>query len=273
MHAHAGVEFRVTEEYDEDSPFSRPPGWRAPTPKEDPPPANNNPDAHDAFHGQDSHHSSQHCTVASSPTDSTGNGSQPASATHASTDTIQSQPASGSQHRHEADQRLPSPAQSEVHNTQTSLSVGRGQVFSPEADTPAVLPAGIEISGHPDADEPGSTEQMDIVKQKPGVRRPLDSSNHMTSGSEQQGPPPPPQAQAAPQDPPNDPSSAERSDQGRPWWESAAASVSDAVSGGVDSVKGAVAAAYQAVGGGQSDPQSPGVISGSPPDKLLNADS
>ena len=267
-----GVEFRVTEEYDEDSPFSRPPNWQPPNPKQDPPPAADEAVADQSSHSQESSQQSSHTGTSSDPStaDTTGNGLQPANGTHAPTDSTDPESESMSQHMSETKDQLQESARSGSIDSQASEpSVGRGQVISQETDTPDELPAKIEVSDHPDADQPVSTEHMDTVHQKPGVRRTLDGSGHAAPGRDarQQGLlPTQPQAGQGrtPQgDPSEDP---EGSDQDRPWWETAVSSVSgavsgvsDAVSGAADSVKGAVYAGYQAVStAGQPDEQ-PGV--------------
>lgn len=192
--------------------------------------------------------------------DSAGNGFQPASVMHTPTDRAQSEPSLVSQHTHEAEEQLQSSALSSSTDSETAPSVGRGQVYSKETDTPEVLPAEIELSSQPESDPPSSTQHMDTVNQKPGVRRTLDSSGHMPPerDSEQQGPLPLPQPQTAPQEPQSDPSKTEGSDQGRPWWEAAASSVSEAVSAAAESVKGVVAAGVQSVTKGHSDSQQSG---------------
>ena len=255
----AGVEFRVTEEYDEDSPFSRPPNWRPLTPTQEPPPAANEANADQSVsqsHGPSPQSSNP------SVADNTGNGSEPASGVHAPT-ASESQAESVSQHMSETKSQLQRSALSGVTDPQIEPSVGRGQVRSKEADTPEELPAKIEVSSQPDSDQPVNTRHMDTVNQKPGVRRTLDGSGQAAPDRDagQQGLLSQPQA-AQGGDPPGDPSK-EGSEPDRPWWENAsssvtaaATSVSEAVSGVADSVKGAVSAAYEAVSKGQSDQQS-----------------
>lgn len=242
-----GVRFRVTEEYDEDSPFSRPPNPRqeAPPPAEQASPSESDP--------------RKPPSDASPPStaDTTDNGSQPAGGTHTPTHNPGAESQSVSQHMSETEDRLQESALSSITEPQSMPSVGRGQVYSNEADTPEQLPAHIEVAGHPDSDQPTSTEQMDTVHQKPGVRRTLDGSGHVAPDRDagQQGLTPP---QGSPQ---GDPVASEGSIQARPWWEpgvtavmAAIASVSDGVSGAADTVKGAVSGGYQAFskGGQQS---------------------
>lgn len=244
----------MTEEYDEDSPFSRPPQPR----QDKAPPA-------DQASPSGSRHSSPPSDASPTSTaDTTGNGSQPASGTHTPMDKPRAEPQSVSHHMSETEARLQESALSGITEPQSTPSVGRGQVYSNEADTPEQLPAHIEVAGHPDSDQPTSTEQMDTVHQKPGVRRTLDGSGHVAPDRDagQQGlRPPRAQPQGSPQ---GDPVAPEGSNQGRPWWEpgvtavtAAVASVSDSVSAAADSVKGAVSGGYQAFSkGGQSDQQS-----------------
>ena len=256
----AGVEFRVTEEYDEDSPFSRPPNWRPPTPAQDPPPA-----ADEAVADQSISQSHDSSPQSSDPSiaDTTGNGSEPASDLHAPTDSAESDTESVAQHMSETKNQLQRSALSGVTNPQTEPSVGRGQVRSKEADTPEELPAKIEVFSQPDSDQPVNTKHMDMVNRKPGVRRTLDGSGQAAPDRDagQQGLLSQPQA-AQGSTLPGDPSK-EGSEQDRPWWENAvssvtaaAASVTGAVSGAADSVKGAVSAGYEAVSKGQSEQQS-----------------
>ena len=260
---HAGVEFRVTEEYDEDSPFSRPPDWKPLRPKQDPTAAPDSAPADST--SQDSNEQSslaepRFSHQVSAEADGAGNGLQPASETHAPTDRVQSEPSPESQRTHDAEEQLQSSALSGSTDLQTAPSVGRGQVHSKETDTPEVLPAGIELSSQSDSERPGSTQVMDTVHQKPGIRRTLDSSGHVAPDRdhEQQGPLPPPRPQTAPKEPQGDPSKAEGPDQGRPWWEAAVSSVSEAVYGAAEAIKGAVAAGLQSVSKGQSDSQQSG---------------
>ena len=264
----AGVEFRVTEEYDEDSPFSRPPGWRPPTPAQDPPPA-----ADEAVTDQsisqrhDASPQSSHPDMSSDPSiaGTTGNGLEPASGLHAPTDSTESEAESVSQHMSEAKSQLQRSALPGGTDSQTAPSVGRGQVRSKEADTPEELPAKIEVSSQPDSDQPVNTRHMDTVNQKPGVRRTLDDSGQSAPDRDagQQGLLSQPQAAQGGNSPEDPAKESEGSGQERPWWETAvssvtaaAASVAETASGVADSVKGAVSAGYQAVTKGQSDQQS-----------------
>ena len=263
-----GVEFRVTEEYDEDSPFSRPPNWRPPTPAQDPPPAADKAAADQSIsQSHDSSSQSGHTDVSSdsSIADTTGDGLQPASGLQAPTSSTDSESEAESllQHMSETKDRLQTSALSGSTDSQAAPSVGRGQVRSQETDTPKELPARIEVSSQPDADQPVNTKLMDTVHQKPGVRRTLDGSGQVAPDrdAEQQGLLSQPQA-AQGANPPADPSK-EGSDQDQPWWEkavssvtAAAASSTETVSGVADSIKGAVSAGYEAVSKGQSDQQS-----------------
>lgn len=264
-----GVEFRVTEEYDEDSPFSRPPNWRPPAPQQDPPPAADEAAAPDQSSTQSESSPQSSSTDTSgdpSMADTTGNGLQPADGgSHAPTDRTDSESEAGAvrfrQHNSETQDHLQRSALPSEVDSQTEPSVGRGQVYSKEADTPEELPAHIEVASQPDADQPVNTEQMDPVHKKPGVRRTLDSSGEAAPDRDagQQGLLS--QPQGTPQGDPEKES--EGSDQGRPWWETAvasvtaaAASVTTTVSGAADSVKGTVSAGYEAVTKSQSDQQS-----------------
>lgn len=266
-----GVEFRVTEEYDEDSPFSRPPNWRPPAPQQDPPPAADEAAVPDQSMNQsDSSPQSSPTDPSGDPSmaDTTGNGFQPADGgSHAPTDRTGSEPEAEAvrQHMSETQDHLQASAPPSEADPQTAPSVGRGQVYSKEADTPEELPAHIEAFSQPDADQPVSTEQMDAVHKKPGVRRTLDGSGEAAPDRDagQQGLLSQPQA-AQGETPQGDPSrESEGGDQGRPWWEmavasatAAAASVTTTVYGAADSVKGAVSAGYEAVTNSQSDQQS-----------------
>ena len=265
----AGVEFRVTEEYDEDSPFSRPPSWRPPTRAQDPPPAADQAVADQSLsQGHDASPQFSHPDISSDPSiaDTTSNGLEPASGLHAPTDSTDSEAESVSQHMSETKSRLQRSALPGDTDSQTAPSVGRGQVRSKEADTPQELPAKIEVSSQPDSDQPVNTKHMDTVNQKPGVRRTLDGSGQAAPDrdAKQQGLLSQPQALQG-GSPSGDPAkdSNKGSGQDRPWWETAvasvtaaAASVSETVSGVADSVKGAVSAGYEAVSKGQSDQQS-----------------
>ena len=264
----AGVEFRVTEEYDEDSPFSRPPSWRPPTPAQDPAPAADEAVADQSIgQSHDSSPQSSHTDTSSDPSiaDPVGNGLQPARGLEAPTGSTdsESEAESVSQHVSEVKDRLQTSALSRNTDSQTAPSVGRGQVRSKKADTPKELPAKIQVSSQPDSDQPVDTKYMDTVHQKPGVRRTLDGSSQVAPDRDagQQGLLSQPHAVQAGNSPGD--SSKKESDQDRPWWEKAASSVTAAamsvpetVSGVVDSVKGAVSAGFEAVGKGQSEQQS-----------------
>lgn len=251
-----GVRFRVTEEYDEDSPFSRPPSWRPPSPDQDPPPAPGGSAVADPTSPGGSTHTDASVDAGTAEEDTTGNGLHPASGTHTHTDD------SGPESAPDTEDQLQRSALSGIPEQQSTPSVGRGQVYSNEKDTPKKLPAHIEVASHPDSDQPASTEQMDPVHQKPGVRRTLDGSGHVAPDRDagQQGlSPPPSQAQETPQ---GELGSEGGSGQDRPWWEpavtaatAAVASVSEGVSGAAESVKTAVSGSYRAVSRGPPDQQ------------------
>jgi len=247
-----GIEFRVTEEYDEDSPFSRPPGWKPAPSKQDPAPSA--PQSKDPAASHD-HTSDSHSTLSggqassvSSAADSTSNGSAPASASHNTADTAAVESRNTASAHAEA-----SAARASSDETQAQEpDVGRGQVFS-DADTPQRLPVGIEFSDQPDSDQPSSTAVMDIVNQKPGLRRTLDGKGRVAPDrdAEEQGLSPPSESQAGPSGGPSD---GEGSGSGVAWWDSATASVS----GAFESVKSAISTGYDNFSKGQSDSQQPG---------------
>ncbi|KAL0042532.1 hypothetical protein WJX79_002601 [Trebouxia sp. C0005] len=118
---------------------------------------------------------------------------------------------------------------------------------------PPGLPVGIEFSDQPDTDQPSSTAVMDIVHQKPGLRRTLDGKGHVAPDrdAEEQGLSPPSES---PTGPSGGPSGSEGSGPGVAWWDSATASVSAAF----ESVKSAISTGYHSFSQGQSDSQQPG---------------
>ena len=246
-----GIEFRVTEEYDEDSPFSRPPGWKPTPSKQDPaPPAPQSQDpaaSHDHASDSQSTLSGGQAPSVSSTTDSTSNGSAPASASQSTADKAAVKSQNGASAHAEAAAR----ASSDGTQAQEP-DVGRGQVYS-DADTPHRLPVGIEFSDQPDTDQPSSTAVMDIVHQKPGLRRTLDGKGHVAPDrdAEEQGLSPPSES---PTGPSGGPSGSEGSGPGVAWWDSATASVSAAF----ESVKSAISTGYHSFSQGQSDSQQPG---------------
>ncbi len=248
-----GIEFRVTEEYDEDSPFSRPPGWKPTPPKQDPAPSgpqSKNPAAsHDhASDSQSTMSGGQAPSVSSKTVDSTSNGSAPASASQTTADkaAVESRNIASAHAENSA-------ARASSDETQAQdPDVGRGQVYS-DADTPQRLPVGIEFSDQPDSDQPSSTAVMDIVNQKPGLRRTLDGKGRVAPDrdAEEQGLLP---SSESPSTPSGAPSDSEGSGPGVAWWDSAAASVS----GAFESVKSAISTGYHNFSKGQSDGQQPG---------------
>ncbi len=248
-----GIEFRVTEEYDEDSPFSRPPGWKPTPPKQDPAPSgpqSKNPAAsHDhASDSQSTMSGGQAPSVSSKTVDSTSNGSAPASASQTTADkaAVESRNIASAHAENSAARALSDETQAQ------DPDVGRGQVYS-DADTPQRLPVGIEFSDQPDSDQPSSTAVMDIVNQKPGLRRTLDGKGRVAPDrdAEEQGLLP---SSESPSTPSGAPSDSEGSGPGVAWWDSATASVS----GAFESVKSAISTGYHNFSKGQSDGQQPG---------------
>jgi hypothetical protein len=246
-----GIKFRVTEEYDEDSPFSRPPGWKPAPSKQDPAlsaPQSKDPAAsHDNTPDSQSTLSGGQASSISSTADSTSNGSAPASASPSTADkaAVESRNIASAQVEAAA-------ARASRDETQAQEpDVGRGQVYS-DADTPQRLPVGIEFSDQPDLGQPSSTAVMDIVNQKPGLRRTLDGKGRVAPDrdAEEQGLLPPSESQSGPAGAPSD---GEGSGPGVAWWDSATASVS----GAFESVKSAISAGYN-FSKGQSDSQQPG---------------
>ena len=240
----------MTEEYDEDSPFSRPPGWKPTPPKQDPAPSAPQSKDHAASHDHTSGSQStlsggQACSV-SSTADSTGNGSAPASASQTTADTT----AVEAQNIGSAQAEASAARASSDETKAQEPDVGRGQVHS-DADTPQRLPVGIEFSDQPDSDQPSSTAVMDIVNQKPGLRRTLDGKGRVAPDrdAEEQGLLPPSESQNGPSGAPSD-----GEGPGVAWWESANASVS----GAFESVKSAISTGYHNFSQGQSDSQQPG---------------
>ncbi len=249
--APTGIEFRVTEEYDEDSPFSRPPGWKPTPSKQDPAPSapqSKDPAAsHDHISGSQSTLSGGQASSVSSTADSTSHGSAPASASQSTADTT------AVESRNTASAHAEAAARASSDATQAQEpDVGRGQVYS-DADTPQRLPVGIEFSDQPDSDQPSSTAVMDIVNQKPGLRRTLDGKGRVAPDrdAEEQGLLP---SSESPTVPSGDPSHSEGSGPGVAWWDSATASVS----GAFESVKSALSTGYHNFSKGQSDSQQPG---------------
>ena len=248
-----GIEFRVTEEYDEDSPFSRPPGWKPAPSKQDPAPSgpqSKDPAAsHD--HASDSQSGGQASSVNSTTVDSTSNGSAPASASQTLADTAAVKSRNTASAHAENSAARASSDETHAHEP----DVGRGQVYS-DADTPQRLPVGIEFSDQPDSDQLSSTAAMDIVNQKPGLRRTLDGKGHVAPDrdAEEQGLLPGSESQSGPS---GDPSDCGGSGPGVAWWDSATASVS----GAFESMKSAISAGYDNFSKGESDSQQ----SGKPP--------
>lgn len=149
----AGIEFRVTEEYDEDSPFSRPPAEPSVPPK-DPVTAVPVPDA-DPAPSQTAHKGNNH-----------GNGSSSAmsDALSQAIDITLDQPQSAPLPKAQAQARQPS------HD-----GLGREQVGQ-ALDTRSSLPTGIEVSIERDGGGHAANQVMDTVQQRPGVKRLLDGS-------------------------------------------------------------------------------------------------
>lgn len=240
-----GIEFRVTEEYDEDSPFSRPPSEQPTPSKQEPEPHTHQDKAESAPH---THPSDPNSVIPSGPApsvngaavDSTGNGSAPARVSQpTATDESQSADSSPTES---------TPTLLDKMGKGQNPSVGRGQVYS-DADTPERLPVGIEFAGQADADQPSSTAHMDPVQQKPGLRRTLDAKGHVAPDRdpEELGLMAPHKAQPpAPE--------GEGSAQGVAWWDSAAASVLH----NLEAVRSAVTAGYESFTKGQSDAQQSG---------------
>ncbi|DBA90515.1 TPA: hypothetical protein ACH3X1_003774 [Trebouxia sp. C0004] len=246
-----GIEFRVTEEYDEDSPFSRPPGWKPAPSKQDPAPSapqSKDPAAsHDHTSDSQSTLSGGQASSVGSTADSTSNGSAPASASQSTADMAAVKSQNMASAHAEAAAQAPSDG-----TKAKEPAVGHGQVYS-DADTPQRLPVGIEFSDQPDSDQPSSTAVMDTVNQKPGVRRTLDGKGHVAPDrdAEEQGLSPPSQSQSGPSGAPSD---SEGSGPGVAWWDSGTASVS----GAFESVKSAISTGYHSLSKSQSDSQPPG---------------
>ena len=240
-----GIEFRVTEEYDEDSPFSRPPNWQPPSSNQE---STKTADQHTPHSSSQSQSPATQSTTPSGQastdqgtTGTTGNGSTPASRPEAPPE--QAAVPGKSQNvgtRHESQTRAPASVSQSL-----SSSVGRGQVYS-EADTPDRLAAGIELTDHPDSDEPVDTGRMDTVHQKPGLRRTLDGQGHVAPDRDHE------ELGLLPSQP-GEPS-ADPPEGGGAWWESAAT----AASGAVESIKAALSAGYQSFSKGQPDSQQSG---------------
>ena len=256
-----GIEFRVTEEYDEDSPFSRPPEWKPTPSKQDLGPSAPQPKEHAASHDHTSDSQSSlsggQASSVISTADSTSNGSAPASASPSTADTA----AVESRNITSAHAEAAAQASSDGAKARDP-DVGRGQVYS-DADTPQRLPVGIEFSDQPDSDQPSSTAVMDTVNQKPGLRRTLDGKGRVAPDrdAEEQGLSPPSESQTGLS---GDPSDSEGSGPGVAWWDSATASVS----GAFESVKSAVSTGFHSFSKGQSDSQQPG----NPPVQITHFD-
>ena len=240
-----GIEFRVTEEYDEDSPFSRPPSEQSTPSKQEleSPAYQDKAESAPHTHPSDSKSvipSGQAPSVNGAAVDSTGNGSAPARVPQP-TATDESQSADSSHTEL-------TPTLLDKMGKGQNPSVGRGQVYS-DADTPERLPVGIEFAGQADADQPSTTAHMDPVHQKPGVRRTLDAKGHVAPDRdpEELGLMAPPKSQPPPPE-------GEGSAQGVAWWDSAAGSVS----GVWEAVTSAVTAGYESFSQGQSDTQQSG---------------
>ncbi len=238
----------MTEEYDEDSPFSRPPNWEPNPSKQEAAALAQDQKADSASHSATTQ-SATPSGQTSSDHRNTGNGNAPASVSESNFGTAKTTPPVLDAAQAQCSTRALAEAEEEK-----SPSVGRGQVYS-DADTPERLPAGIEFADQPDSDQPSTTAVMDTVHQKPGLRRTLDGKGHVAPDrdSEELGLPPP-QSQAQQGDPSIDSSQGDGSGQGVAWWDSAAVSLS----GAVETVKAALSAGYESFSKGQSSGQQPG---------------
>ena len=235
-----GIEFRVTEEYDEDSPFSRPPSQPKPRaapsadPKTDSPP----PAPQDASH------------ATARNDDQQGNGSTPAltsdpltSVTETTIDTTVAQLQSHKQKSLESESRT-----------------GRHQIAS-DAPPPDRIAEGIEVADHPDDDQPGTTELMDPVNQKPGVKRVVDGQERKapSRSPSEQGLLPHPERQTRQESEAEGGSGSAQKGQTdaakeKAWWESAA----DSAVGAFESTKSAVLGGIESLTKGQGDKQATG---------------
>ena len=226
----AGIEFRVTEEYDEDSPFSRPPSQ--PKPKAAP------TAAQDATH------------VTSGDNDQQGNGASPAltpdSLTSIAGTTVDTTVAQLQSHKQAS--------------SKPESQTGRHQIAS-DAPPPDRIVEGIEVADRPDDDQPETTEVMDPLHQQPGVKRVLDGQGHKapSRSPSEQGLLPHPERQTR-QDSGTE-GNFEGAQQGqtdtakeKPWWESAA----DSAVGAFESTKSAVLGGIDSVTKGQGDKQATG---------------
>lgn len=238
----AGIKFRVTEEYDEDSPFSRPPSQPKPKaapsadPKADPPP----PAPQDATH------------ATSGDDDQQGNGASPAltsdSLTSIAESTIDSTVAQLQSHKQAS--------------SKPESRTGRHQIAS-DAPPPDRIVEGIEVADRPDDNQPETTEVMDPLHQQPGVKRVLDGQGHKapSRSPSEQGLLPHPERQTR-QDSGTEGNfgSAQQGQtdtaKEKPWWESAA----DSAVGAFESTKSAVLGGIDSLTKGQVDKQATGNV-------------
>lgn len=227
----------MTEEYDEDSPLSRPPQHTSSSNKS---PAHS---SRDTLSTSDSTHNHQ---------GEDGDGSPPASTpdpitslTESTIDTTVAELQSYKQ----------SPSQ-----PKSSSRTGRHQIAS-DSPPPNSIAEGIEVTNQPDDDRPESTEVMDAVHQKPGVKRMLDDKGHKapSKGSSKQGGLPHPERQTRQEaevegGAGSAPQGQTEGKQEKPWWQSAADSAVD----GFEGAKSAFWGQVESFTKGQGDKQTPG---------------
>ena len=234
------MEFRVTEEYDEDSPFSRPPTHpkaQSSAPTADLPP--DTPQTSD----QDAAHTAQ-------STNKQGYGSSPAS----KPDPLKSLSAST------IDTTVTLSKSDAQSASQSNSSTGRHQIAT-DAPLPDSIAEGIEVAYHPDDDQPETTELMDPVQQKPGVKRILDGQGTKapSRSPQEQGLLPHPERQTRPESEAEGMSAIAPQGQAgaakeKPWWETAAESAVGAFEGAKSTILGGI----ESLTKGQGDKQTTG---------------
>lgn len=237
--SYVGVEFRVTEEYDEDSPFSRPPTH--PKAQSSAPTADLPPDTHQT--------SDQDAADTAQSTNKQGDGSSPA----LKSDPLKSLGAST------IDTTVTLSKSDAQSASQSNSSTGRHQIAT-DAPLPDSIAEGIEVAYHPDDDQPETTELMDPVQQKPGVKRILDSKGTTapSRSPQEQGLLPHPERQTRPESEAEGISTIAPEGQAgtkeKPWWETAAESAVGAFEGAKSTVLGGI----ESLTKGQGDKQTTG---------------
>lgn len=232
----AGVEFRVTEEYDEDSPFSRPP---------------QKPSSDDKSGTELPHQSSQHeasNSEPSSPRPDKDADKVPAAMTAGplaslTKTTIDATVAELQSH------------QKSAATSKSDSRTGRQQIAS-DSPPPDSIAEGISVSSQSHDDGPESTEIMDPVRGRPGVKRILDEKGQVAPSkrSREQGPLPHPQRQTRLESDTEGSSESAQDKMEKPWWQAAA----DSAAEGFEGAKSAFWGQIESFTKGQGDKQATG---------------